>query len=207
MRLFDHGILGAVGVLTLLCAVPVGAQENLDQGKSAVQLFASDCAICHKSPQALGKAGGLFGLESFLRQHYTASRESAAAISKYLQAISNAPPEPTKRSRRSTKSSDKDKRAAKKPVETKTDDGKSKATKPSEAKPVESKPAEAKPAEAKPAEMKPSEAQADPKATSRAAPDGELKANATKSEPKEQPKAEPKSETNSAAPAKQDKVD
>jgi hypothetical protein len=80
--------LGAgVAVLAVLGAVPAAAQENLDEGKSPAQLFASDCAICHKSPQALGKALRLGNMESFLRQHYTASRESAAAITAYLRTI------------------------------------------------------------------------------------------------------------------------
>ena len=29
----------------------------------------------------------MLGLENFLREHYTASRESASAIAKYLQAV------------------------------------------------------------------------------------------------------------------------
>jgi hypothetical protein len=64
------------------------AQENFDAGKSGAQLYASNCAICHKSAQALNKdVGGLFGLESFLREHYTAGRESAAAIAAYLNSV------------------------------------------------------------------------------------------------------------------------
>ena len=76
----------------LVLGVPLRAQENLDFGKSPAQLFASDCAICHKSPQGLAaKGGGILGLEGFLREHYTASRESAAAIAGYLRAAGNAP--------------------------------------------------------------------------------------------------------------------
>ena len=59
-----------------LAAPPAGAQENLDSGKTGAQMFATDCAICHKSAQGLNRsAGGLFGLADFLREHYTASRE------------------------------------------------------------------------------------------------------------------------------------
>jgi hypothetical protein len=185
MTLFDRGIRGAAGVLAVLALLsPVGAQENLDHGKSAAQLFASDCAMCHKSPAGLGKSGGLFGLDSFLREHYTASRETAAALSKYLQAVADAPA-PATRSKRTTRRPDNDKAkaAVKKPAGDKADskpetssdakpepkaEPKSEAatdTKP-EAKPVSSpapksepkmdaKPAEAKPAEDKPAEAKP----------------------------------------------------
>ncbi len=191
MTLFDRGIRGAAGALAVLAFLsPVGAQENLDQGKSAVQLFASDCAMCHKSPAGLGKSGGLFGLDSFLREHYTASRETAAALSKYLQTLADAPA-PDTRSKRSTRRPDKgkEKAAVKKPADDKASDDKSskdKASKPAEtaaepkseaatdtkpeAKPVSS-PApksepkmDAKPAEAKPAEAKPAASKPESKA-------------------------------------------
>ena len=48
MTMVSRGIRLAVGVLALVFAGAAGAQENLDQGKSGAQLYASDCAICHK---------------------------------------------------------------------------------------------------------------------------------------------------------------
>jgi hypothetical protein len=59
--------------------------ENFS-AKPAAQLFASDCtgAGCHKSPQGLAKGQGTGSLASFLREHYTNSRESAAALAAYL---------------------------------------------------------------------------------------------------------------------------
>jgi hypothetical protein len=59
--------------------------ENFS-AKPAPQLFASDCtgAGCHKGPQGLGKNHGQFGLTTFLREHYTNSRQSAAALAEYL---------------------------------------------------------------------------------------------------------------------------
>jgi hypothetical protein len=62
--------------------------ENFS-AKPAPALFASDCtgAGCHKGPQGLGKRMGLAG---FLREHYTNSRESAAALANYLTSL---PPE------------------------------------------------------------------------------------------------------------------
>ena len=86
---FSRGFGLAVGLLVLASAGGAGAQDNLDRGKTGAQLYASDCAICHKTPQklALGNAGGIFGLGSFLREHYTASRESAAVIAAYLNGI------------------------------------------------------------------------------------------------------------------------
>ena len=76
-----------IGALALCIASSAEAQENFDKGKTAAQLYATDCAICHKSPQSITQAPGLFGLESFLREHYTASRESAASIAAYLKRL------------------------------------------------------------------------------------------------------------------------
>jgi hypothetical protein len=66
------------------------AQEDLEQGKSAAQLFASDCGICHKSAQALVKDG--YPTEAFLRVHYTSNREIASALFTYLRGIARADP-------------------------------------------------------------------------------------------------------------------
>jgi hypothetical protein len=76
--------------------------ENFS-AKPAPALFASDCtgAGCHKGPQGLGKR---LGLASFLREHYTNSRESAAALANYLASLP-APADrtpPGQRSRRAT---------------------------------------------------------------------------------------------------------
>jgi hypothetical protein len=144
--------------LALVWAQTAGAQENLDHGKTAAQLFASDCAVCHKSAQGLVKSGGLFGIEGFLRQHYTASRESAAAIAKYLEASGAPPAAPAKKgttTKRAAKGDAKGTKGEKKPDGAVTLPGDNKpedAPKPSEPKASESKPAE--PAESKPAEPK-----------------------------------------------------
>ncbi len=81
----------AVGGLALFLAAPALAQENIDAGKSPAQLYAQDCAICHKTPHGLSKADGAWGVQNFLREHYTASRETAAAIAGYLAAIDRGP--------------------------------------------------------------------------------------------------------------------
>jgi hypothetical protein len=145
----------------LVLGSPLRAQENIDLGKTPAALFASDCVICHKSPQGLAKGGRAGGLDSFLREHYTASRESAAAIAAYLQSAGNAPA-PGRATKGTGKGDDKPKGAEKKPTagktgDTKTGDTKSGDAKPGEAKPVEATPSEAKPSEAKPSEPKPSE--------------------------------------------------
>jgi cytochrome c len=76
------------------------AQENLGKNKTGAQLYASICVDCHKSPQSL-KPTGIFGLESFLREHYTADRASAAAIATYLNGLKR-PESPRGRSAKST---------------------------------------------------------------------------------------------------------
>lgn len=97
-------VLGRIAGLTYLVAAglagPAVAQDNLDQGKSPSQLFTQDCAVCHKTPQGLATKLGSSDLAEFLREHYTASKESAAAIATYLRQAGNAPttaPKPTKR--------------------------------------------------------------------------------------------------------------
>ena len=74
-----------------LNAGPALAQEDLNRGKSPAQLFASDCADCHRSPRALGRRDNANALAGFLRVHYTASRESAAAIASYLVSLGPEP--------------------------------------------------------------------------------------------------------------------
>ena len=149
MMVLARGIRRVAAVVVVLWMAPAAAQENLYANKSAAQIFATDCAMCHKQPAALAKAGGPLGLgmESFLRSHYTASRESAAFLAKYIQAM-DAPSAAPERKRA--------KPAAKKPADAKAGDVKPVSeTKPAETKPAEATPAEAaKPAEAKPAEPK-----------------------------------------------------
>ena len=117
-----------IGLMTVILAGPAASQESLDRGKTPAQLFASDCSPCHKSPQGLAKSGGLFGLDSFLREHYTASRESAAAIANYLKSMEGGPT--GRATRRATKGDEKAKSDAKKKPAAKTEDGKGAEKKP-----------------------------------------------------------------------------
>ncbi|HEY6024015.1 MAG TPA: hypothetical protein VIV34_07530 [Pseudolabrys sp.] len=144
MRVLRCGVCATVGIWVLCSAGVAGAQENLDQGKTPAQLFAANCAICHKSPQGLAKAGGLLGLDSFLREHYTASKESASALAAYLKAMDTAAP--ARAGRRAAKGDEK-----KKPG-TKAGEQKGPEKMP-EAKAVEPKSSESKPSEPKPAEI------------------------------------------------------
>jgi hypothetical protein len=149
----------SLGILALASVAPAGAQENLDVGKSPAQLYAADCAICHKSPQGMTKNSGLFGLSNFLREHYTASRESAAAIAAYVESIDRGPAPAAKHPprKRSAKGDEKGKEKDKpgKPAEAKSDEPKSAAPKAVEAKPDAAKAGEAKPVDGKPAVVKP----------------------------------------------------
>jgi hypothetical protein len=143
------------------------AQENLDQGKSGAQLFVSDCAICHKTTAGLSK-GRMLGLDGFLQQHYTASRESAAAIAAYVNATDKGPaaPAPARATKKGggkdDKSGDKSKGDEKPKGADKTKSGDKKITLPGDtpsgdAKPAAAKSSDTKPAEAKPAADKPSD--------------------------------------------------
>jgi hypothetical protein len=162
-----YGIRLLIGAWAVCLATGAGAQESLDHGKSPVQLFASDCSICHKSPQGLAKSGGLLGLDSFLREHYTASRESAIAIANYLKSMDRGPAAPGRASKRTAKGdekakADEKKKAAVKPGEAKgteknpdaaASEPKSPAPKPSEPKPSDSKSSDSKSSETKPADI------------------------------------------------------
>lgn len=126
------------GFLAISLSAGASAQEDLERGKSGAQIFTSDCAICHKTPQAVLK-GGAPG-EGFLRQHYTSSRETAASVAAYLRGIkAPARVERAAKPKSAAKTGDK--------AEPKPAGDKAKATK--EAKPSEPK---AAPAEAKPSE-------------------------------------------------------
>jgi len=155
----------AAGVWAACLAAGAAAQENLDLGKSPAQLYASDCAICHKSPRGLIK--GEYGLEGFLRLHYTASRETAAAIANYLRSVDTGPAAP-----RATK------RTAKGDEKSKPDEKKKPEAKPGETKAGEKPDASAgaqpgpKASESKPAEiLAPEPTPAQPKASTPAAGD------------------------------------
>ena len=142
-------VVGAGLAVAMMAAGAASAQENLDAGKSGAQLYQSNCAICHKSPQTLNKSGGgLFGLDSFLREHYTSSRESAAAISAYLNTVGGGPADARPAKKKSSTAKKKEPKADGK-------DGKAPEAKPDEKKPDAKKPEEKssgdKPSDSRPA--------------------------------------------------------
>ena len=147
------------GVVGSLAAAPAGAQENLDSGKSGAQLFASNCALCHKSAQALRKSGGPLGLSGFLREHYTSSRESAAIIATYLESF-GTPPAPGKRTGATKRTGKGDEKAKGDEKKAEPKSGETQSVKPDKTdKPPEAKTSEPKTSEPK-SEPKPPDAKA-----------------------------------------------
>ena len=160
MTVLRCSIGAAISVVALCLAGAADAQENLDQGKTPAQLFASNCSICHKSPQGLAKAGGILGLDSFLREHYTASKESAGALAAYLKSMDTGPAAPARATKRAAKGDakgdEKSKPDEKKKSGAKAGDQKGPEKKPeagAESKTSESKPVEAKPSDGRPADI------------------------------------------------------
>jgi hypothetical protein len=89
--------IGLFAALVVAMAPAIArAQVNIDQGKPASELFESDCATCHKTARGLANGKNSLMLSSFLREHYTASRDQAAALAAYvLGAGGNAAAPPT----------------------------------------------------------------------------------------------------------------
>jgi hypothetical protein len=61
--------------------------QNLDQGKSATQLFADSCATCHRSPHGLGKGCGRAKLFQYLQEHYASNSTTAGELASYLASV------------------------------------------------------------------------------------------------------------------------
>lgn len=74
-------------VLFAALAPPMAhAQVNIDQDKTPAHIYASDCAVCHKSIRGLANGRGSSALTGFLAEHYTSSRQEAAAVAAYVLA-------------------------------------------------------------------------------------------------------------------------
>ena len=73
-----------IGVLAALAPAMARAQTNIDQGKSASQIFSNACAECHKSASALRKGKSAAAVAEFLQQHYTTGRDQAASLAAYV---------------------------------------------------------------------------------------------------------------------------
>jgi hypothetical protein len=82
----DRSWPASVAVLTVLAALAAerAAAQDFSAGKTAAQLFQSDCTACHKTPAGLAKGADARSLATFLKEHYTTKEESAVALAGYL---------------------------------------------------------------------------------------------------------------------------
>jgi hypothetical protein len=80
----NRGFALTIGFLAVLAPAMAHAQTNIDQGKSASQLFTNACAECHKAPHGLAKGKSAATVAEFLREHYTTGRDQAAALAAYV---------------------------------------------------------------------------------------------------------------------------
>jgi mono/diheme cytochrome c family protein len=80
-------------VLGALCSLagPAVQAQNIDEGKSAPQLYAATCAACHRNPGALAKGRFRATLASFLQDHYTTGVGEARALAGYLGSVDAGP--------------------------------------------------------------------------------------------------------------------
>jgi hypothetical protein len=85
MTMLGHGFRLTISSLALCVASSAGAQGDLDQSKTAAQLYASNCATYHESPASVRNTKSVSEFERFLSQHYTSNRESAANLAAFLK--------------------------------------------------------------------------------------------------------------------------
>jgi hypothetical protein len=88
-------LVTAYGLAALIAAEnghAQGAQGENYSAKPPAVLFSSDCtgSGCHNGPQGLAKGKNAGNLTDYLREHYTNSRQSAAALAGYLLGVPGA---------------------------------------------------------------------------------------------------------------------
>jgi hypothetical protein len=85
---------GSALTIVMMAAVSVPsarAQNTINEGRGPAQMFGAVCANCHASPRGLGRQVGAAQLPNYLRQHYTTSREQAAALAGYVASFAGQP--------------------------------------------------------------------------------------------------------------------
>jgi hypothetical protein len=82
----SYALGGLIG-LVALGATGARAQTDINAGMTPAQLFAANCAACHRSPQGLARGRDPFTVANFLRDHYTTRPAIAAAIAGYLVSV------------------------------------------------------------------------------------------------------------------------
>lgn len=93
-RRFAPAIGLVAGLAPAMFPALARAQVNIDQGKSPAEIYSTDCATCHKTPRGLAAGKNSLMLSAFLREHYTASRDQAAALAAYVLGAGGAEPAP-----------------------------------------------------------------------------------------------------------------
>jgi hypothetical protein len=83
------GLVAAWGIV--VAAAPARAQVNIDQGKSASEIFSGDCGTCHKTAKGLANGRNAGALAGFLREHYTSSAQQAASLAAYVLGAGAGP--------------------------------------------------------------------------------------------------------------------
>jgi hypothetical protein len=107
-----RGVAPAIGLFVGLLPAIAQAQTNIDQGKSPAEIFANDCATCHKSARGLANGRGSSGLASFLVEHYTASKDQAAALAAYVMGAGGGEAAPVVRGPKPTSPPDRNRASA-----------------------------------------------------------------------------------------------
>jgi hypothetical protein len=102
-----RGVAPAIGLFVGLLPAMAQGQTNIDQGKSPAEIFANDCGTCHKSARGLANGRGSSGLASFLVEHYTASKDQAAALAAYVMGAGGGEAAPAARGPKPTSAPDR----------------------------------------------------------------------------------------------------
>ena len=88
-------VIGTVAAVSFVMFPTMAlAQVNIDQGKSAGDIFSSVCTACHKTPRGLAAGKNSLMLSAFLREHYTASSDQASALAAYVLGAGGSEPAP-----------------------------------------------------------------------------------------------------------------
>jgi hypothetical protein len=83
----------------LVAAVqPSAAFDNLDKGRTARELFKTNCTACHRTPVGLGTSTR--SLYRFLSEHYTSGTAAAEILADYLASANRSESKRTRPHRR-----------------------------------------------------------------------------------------------------------
>jgi hypothetical protein len=107
-----RGVAAVAGLFVGLLPAMAQAQTNIDQGKSPAEIFANDCATCHKSARGLANGRGSSGLASFLVEHYTASKDQAASLAAYVMGAGGGEAAPAARGPKPASAPDRNRASA-----------------------------------------------------------------------------------------------